>query len=119
MSGRIEIRAESIVGCWPAVPDSAPSTRQEVQQCARLQRERMVLAVAGAEQPADFPPDADAVARHARLRYLEYCAPDSVAVSNAHLVIGQAFDGEVLAELAANEVIPPELSLPVAIGIDR
>ena len=68
--------------------------------------------------PGLVHPDADAVARHTRLRYLEYCAPDPIAVPDAHLGIGQAVDGEVLAELAANEVIPPKLAFPVAITID-
>ena len=63
-------------------------------------------------------PDADAIARHTRLRYLEYPASDSVAVADAHLGIGQAVDGEVLAKLPATEISPAKFALPVAIAID-
>ena len=45
-------------------------------------------------------PDADAVARHARLGDLEQRPADAVAVADADLVVGEALDGEVLAELA-------------------
>ena len=57
--------------------------------------------------PGLVHPDADAVARHTRLRHLEQRAPDSVAVPDAHLVIGQAVDGEVLAELAESKSSRP------------
>ena len=63
-------------------------------------------------------PDADPVAGDARLRHLEQRAADPVAVADADLGVGQALDGEILAELAVNEVVAAKLSLPVAIGLD-
>ena len=44
-------------------------------------------------------PDADAVARDPRLADLEQRRTDAVAVTDADLVIGEAGDREVLAEL--------------------
>ena len=43
---------------------------------------------------------------------------DLVAIADAHLVIGESLHGEVLAELAVDEVVSSELALPVAIGVD-
>ena len=62
--------------------------------------------------------DADAVARDARLGDLEQRLADAVAVPDADLVVRQALDGEVLAELAVGEVVASELALPVAVGVD-
>jgi len=62
--------------------------------------------------------DADAVAGDARLRDLEDGGADLVAVADADLVVAQPLDREVLAELAVDEVIATELSLPVAVGVE-
>jgi hypothetical protein len=40
-----------------------------------------------------------------------------VAVTRADLVVGQSFDGEVLAGLPAGEVVMAQLFLPVAVGL--
>ncbi len=63
-------------------------------------------------------PDADAIAGDARLGDLEQGAADPVAIADKDAVVGQAFDREVLAELAVDEVAPSELLLPVAVGFD-
>ena len=63
-------------------------------------------------------PDPDAEARHAGLGDLESRLADAVAVADADLVVGEALDREVLAELAVGEVVASELPLPVAVGID-
>jgi hypothetical protein len=60
--------------------------------------------------------DADAEARHARLRYFKYRATDAVSIADADLVIGKSLDGEVFSELAVDEVVTPEKAFPVAIG---
>ncbi len=62
--------------------------------------------------------DPDAVARDPRLGDFEGCRSDLVAVTDADLVVAEAVDREVLAELAVDQVVAPELSLPVSIGID-
>ena len=51
-----------------------------------------------------------------RLSHFEQPGPDPVAIANAHLVVGEALDGEVLAELSKGGVATPELILPLAIG---
>ena len=51
--------------------------------------------------------DADAVTGDARLGDLEQRVADPVAVADADLVVGQALDGEVLAELAGGESSRP------------
>ena len=62
--------------------------------------------------------DPDAVAGDPGLRDLEDGIADLVAIADAHLVIGESFHGEVLAELAVHEVVSSELALPVPIGVD-
>ena len=62
--------------------------------------------------------DADAVARDTGLGDFEQSLADAVVVTDAHLVVREAFDGEVLAELSVGEVVASELPLPIAVGID-
>ena len=68
--------------------------------------------------PGLVHPDADAIAGHARLGHLEQRAADPISVADADDVVGQAFDREVLAELAGDEVGPLQLLFPVAIRLD-
>ena len=58
------------------------------------------------------------MAGHPGLGHLEQGAADPVAVPDADLVVGEALDGEVLAELAGHEVVAAQLALPVAVGGD-
>jgi hypothetical protein len=51
--------------------------------------------------------NADAVARYARLRYLEYCVTNLISVANADLVIGKSFNCEILPELTETEIAAP------------
>ena len=62
--------------------------------------------------------NADAIAGDARLRDLKQRAADLIPVADAHGIVGQSFDGEVLAELSVDEVIPAQLLLPVTIRFD-
>src|SRR6185437_3404776 len=55
MTGGIEIRPESILGGRSAVPDSTPAMWQAAQLFARLRHKRVVLAIARAVKPPDFP----------------------------------------------------------------
>ena len=59
---------------------------------------------------------ADLEAGDARLGDLEGGVADPVAVSDADLLVGQTFDGEVLAEVAGDEVVAAEHLRPVLIG---
>ncbi len=63
-------------------------------------------------------PDTDPVAGDPRLGHLEDRVPDPVPVPDAHLVVRQAFHGEVLAELPEHEVVPAELALPVPVRVE-
>ncbi len=63
-------------------------------------------------------PDAHAEAGHAWLADFEDCLPDLVAVADAYLVVGEAFDREGLAELPVGEVIASEQLFPVPVGLD-
>jgi hypothetical protein len=55
---------------------------------------------------------------NAGLRYLKYRATDSVPVSNADFIVRQTIDSKILSELPVLKVIPPELALPISIGLD-
>ena len=61
--------------------------------------------------------DAQPVTGDARLRHLEQSAADPVTVSDTHLCIRQAIDGEILSELPIGEVVSSQLVLPIPIGI--
>ena len=60
----------------------------------------------------------DAVAGDARLGDLEDGVADPVAVADAHLVVAEPVDGEVLAELSVDEVVSAELAFPVPVRVD-
>jgi hypothetical protein len=45
-------------------------------------------------------------------------APDFVPVSNAHLVVRQTVDGEILSKLSVLEIVPAEFVLPIPIGLE-
>jgi hypothetical protein len=49
------------------------------------------------------------------LSHLEQRASDTVTVADAHLVVGQAVDSEILAKLSVSEIGSAELALPVAV----
>jgi len=61
--------------------------------------------------------NADAVAGDAGLRHLEKRAADAITVANADFIVGQAVNGEILAELAKGEVASSELFFPVVVGV--
>jgi len=61
---------------------------------------------------------AHAVAGDPGLGDLELGAADAVPVPDADLVVGQAVDGEVLAEPAVAEVIAAQVAGPVLVGLD-
>src|SRR5262249_44760190 len=119
---------------------------RQIEQCVRVgdsKRMRAALRlnylVAGFDQPLpDNPhvkagpvmadqqrghlgfakPQADAVAGDPRLSDFELGRADPVPVADAHLVVRQAVDGQVLPELAVTEVVPAEMTLPVPIRPD-
>jgi hypothetical protein len=66
-------------------------------------------------------PNANAVTGNSRLSDFEERAPDPIPVADAHHVIGQSFDGEILAVLSGllqvAQVGPVQVLLPVAIGL--
>jgi hypothetical protein len=67
--------------------------------------------------PRVVHPQPDAVAGDARLGDLEQRPADPEAVADADVLVREALDGEVLAELPEHEVAAPELALPIAIGL--
>ena len=52
------------------------------------------------------------------MRDLEQCAADLIAIPDAHGIVWQSFDREVLPELSMDEVGPLQLLLPIAIRFD-
>ena len=62
--------------------------------------------------------DPDPVARHPRLGDLEQGGADAVPVADAHLVVAEPVDGEVLTELAEDEVVALQLLAPVVVRVE-
>ncbi len=61
--------------------------------------------------------DADAVARHARLRYLKFSVPNAVPIADADLVIKKTLDREIFSKLAESKITAAQKALPVMVGI--
>jgi len=61
--------------------------------------------------------DADAVARHVRLRYFKFSATDAVSIADANLVVRKPLDSEVFSELAKSKIVATEKALPVTVRI--
>ena len=61
--------------------------------------------------------NADAVARHAWLRYFKFSTTDAVSIADAHLVIRKSLDGEVFSELAESKIVAAQKALPVMVRI--
>jgi hypothetical protein len=60
----------------------------------------------------------NAVAGDARLRHFEHRAPDTVAITDAHLTVGEALDRKVLPELPKGELAATQPLLPILIRGD-
>ena len=61
--------------------------------------------------------NADAVARHARLRHFKFSPTDAVSIADAYLIIQKSFDGKVFPELAERKIVAVQEALPVMIRI--
>jgi hypothetical protein len=61
--------------------------------------------------------NANAVTRHARLRYFKFSTTDAVMIADAHLVIRKSLDGEVFSELAESKVTAAQKALPIMVRI--
>src|SRR5215472_11643950 len=62
--------------------------------------------------------NANAVARHAWLRYFKYSTTNPVAIANRDLVISKSVNGEVFSELAESKILAAQKALPVMVRID-
>jgi hypothetical protein len=62
--------------------------------------------------------DTDPVARHPWLCDLEQSGADAIPVADAHLVVAEPVNGEVLTELAEDEVVAVQLFAPVTVRIE-
>jgi len=90
----------SAYGAFPQNAQVEPSTSARCQQC----RHQWLAQSNG-----------DAIAGNARLSNLKQRVADPITVTDAHRIVGQSFDGEVLAELSVDEVGALQLLLPMAI----
>src|SRR5580704_16656148 len=61
--------------------------------------------------------NADAVARHAWLRYLKLSTTDAVSIADAHLVVRKSLDGEIFSELAESKIVAAQKALPVMVRV--
>lgn len=63
-------------------------------------------------------PQPDPIAGDSWLGDLEDSLTDAIAVADADVVVGEAVDGEILTELTVDEVVAPELLLPVSVRVE-
>ncbi len=61
--------------------------------------------------------NADAVTRHAWLRYFKFSVTYAVSIADADLVIRKSLDREVLSELAESKIVATQKTFPVMIRI--
>ncbi len=61
--------------------------------------------------------NADAVTRHAWLRYFKFSVTYAVSIADADLVIRKSLDREVLSELAESKIVATQKTLPVVVRI--
>jgi predicted RNase H-like nuclease len=61
--------------------------------------------------------NADAVARHAWLRYFKFSTTDAVSIADAHLVIRKSLDGEVFTELTESKIVTAKEVFPVMVRV--
>src|SRR5215469_1018336 len=106
-------------GLWPGgyLDDLITSLDSALLQHAEVEP-RSAMGNQHGRDARVFHADTDPVARDPGLGYLEDCLADAVPVADAYLIVCEALDGEVLAELAVDEVVAPELVLPVAVRLD-
>ena len=63
-------------------------------------------------------PQSDPVAGDPRLAHLEQGTADLVLISDAHLIVGEPLNREVLTELSVLEVVVAEVLAPVLVGVE-
>ena len=121
MPGQVEQRVDlgdrHLLGAGAEPDDLVSRLDVAFLEHAEVEARAMVGDEEGGD-PGVVHPDADAVARDPWLRDLEDGRADPIAVADADVVVAQPLDGEVLAELAVDEVFPAELAFPVAVRID-
>jgi hypothetical protein len=113
----VDLRDRHALGPGGDLDDVVPGLHPAFGQYPQVESR----AVMGDQQRGDariVHPDAHPVTGDPRLGHLDHRRADPVAVADAHLVVGQAGDGEVLPELPAGEVVPAQLLLPVPVGVD-
>ncbi len=57
VSGGVVVDPRTILGAWPAVANVGVAARERSQQVAGFLEERVVFAIARAEERAEEPPD--------------------------------------------------------------
>ena len=114
---RVDLGDRHLLGAGGELDDLVPRLHLALLEHAEVE----ARAAVGDQQGGDarvVHPDPDAVAGDAGLGDLEDGGADPVAVADADLVVAQPLDGEVLAELPVDEVVPTELALPVPVGVE-
>src|SRR5580692_6679847 len=61
--------------------------------------------------------NADAVARHAWLRYFKFGTSDAVSIADAYFVVRKSLNGEIFSELAGCKIVAAQKALPVVVRI--
>jgi hypothetical protein len=95
-----------VAGCDLAFPEDAKIEPRPSARCQQGGHAGLVHS------------NADAIAGYPRLRDFEDCAANLKTVADAHVMVGQSFDGEVLAKLSVDEIGSLQLFLPVTIRFD-
>jgi len=67
--------------------------------------------------PGFIHADADAVARHAWLRYFKFSTTDAVSIADTDRIVREALDGEVFSELTEGEITAAQKAFPVMVRV--
>jgi hypothetical protein len=91
-------------------------TNFSFQQHAKVESWSVMFYEQGCH-PRFIHANADAVARHAWLRYFKFSATDAVSIADADFVIRKSLDGEIFSELAESKIVAAQKALPVMVRI--
>src|SRR5919107_569811 len=103
--------------CQPGLRASTVSNRRMASTSPSGRYSSASVADEEGRHPWLLQAEPDPVARRSRLGHLELGFSDAVPVADAHRVVRQPVDGEVLPEVAPDEIGAGKCATPVLVGL--